>query len=675
MAEVQEPTFNSLADRIAALNQQKNFTTPSPSAGKRAPPPPPPGKPVSKRSDPPVVQAPAKSPRIPARPQKRDAPALPTRTNTSNSTTTIASPPIIPSRSAPPPLPGRKDSTLVNPSPALPPRRPSTQYLATRRGSNSSDVSQISAISNLSLAPTLSRTTTATSTEGPAARRVLAPTLDQAKLPPLPPSRKEREEQAAREEAAAQEAKQIHKPPVLPGRSASAIPQLPSRPGLPYRAPSGSPNPDRADPAPANGARRLPPPPSAFVRPHTTLGSTKPPPLPNGTRPPPRPVDDAPPPVPVTSRPTFAQIDAVTERAVANQAAACLICRDFSGPDSVAAQYPVPSLPRHDPVSYLANALCGPFPSATDKARAIFTWCHHNIRYNVEEFFGKCVQRRSVDETIFHGKAVCQGYAEVYAAIAQRAGLQCVLVSGHGKGFGFTPLADGQPVPPRDHNHAWNAVCIDNGEWKLIDACWGAGHLGSGQQYEQKFSPDMFFLSNEHFGLRHFPSDERYFFRKDGRSLTWEEYIIGPTGGETAGVCGRMSGEGLSEFTFQPAQKRISVHNSPQPVVRFQFAKICEHWDPARNNGNRKPFLLMMKIHGRDGRKDDYVPLDTDGFWWWADIPAVDLGAPGQKIFLYALETLNGRDARGTTKRDYLDFRARGGGSMSWAQWVTWDLV
>ncbi|KAI1415805.1 hypothetical protein F5Y13DRAFT_155347 [Hypoxylon sp. FL1857] len=661
MADVEEPKFNSLAERIAALNQQKNFTAPPPST-KRPPPPPPPGagRPQSHAQAPKTNGAVAsQSPNLPARPQKPNPPSLPRRTNTSESA--IEPPPSLPSRDAPPPLPNRKNST--QPSPALPARRASTQPLNGRRGSNSSEVSHISTLSNLSLNPVSSRTST-TSTETQPSRRVLAPTLDQAKLPPLPPSRKEREAQEARE-AAEKEATEVIKAPLLSSRSAPAVPQ--SRPGLPRlpSRPTNSSAHSQIDENPSVAPRRLPPPPSAFVRPSTTFESTRRPDAP-GPRPGPRPSNDAPPPVPVSSRPTFSQIDAVAER----KSTSCLICRDFSGPDSVAAQYPSHSLPRHDPVGYLANVLCGPFPSATDKARAIFTWCHHNIAYNVEEFFGKCIKGRSVDETIFHGKAVCQGYAEVYQAIAQRAGLQCVVVGGHGKGYGYKPLKNGEPLPPRDPSgHAWNAVCIDNGEWKLLDACWGAGSVGN-QQYHKQFKPHMFSLSNDLFGLKHFPRDDRYFFRNDGRIPTWEEYIVGPTKGEKADFFG--TDEGISEFTFSPAEKHIPVYSGG--VVRFQFSKICEHWIPERH-GKGKSYLLLIKIHGMDGRKEDLVPLETDGFWWWTDISARDLGAPGQTIFLYGLTTLNNKDARGVTKEEYYRTKNSGCFSMSWAIYAKWELV
>ncbi|KAI0514765.1 hypothetical protein F5B22DRAFT_609518 [Xylaria bambusicola] len=670
MAEVEEPQFGSLADRIAALNKQKNFTAPPP-VTKRAPPPPPPSKQSFKVSaeevsDDNIQNAPS----IPARPNRREPPSVPQRANTATASPTASpaeTPPALPGR---PPLPSRKTSELKpTPTPTLPPRRP-TQPLMSRRGSNSSDVSHISSISNLSL----SRAST-TSIDSPAARRVLAPTFDQAKLPPLPPSRRARDAQAAKEAAERDLAVESNDPSVAPTLPARATPQPepPSRPNLPPRLPSRpaskTPLPAQSREVQSTGPRRLPPAPSAYVRPKTLLEGSSRPPVPAN-----RPGRVSPPPVPLNSRPTHAEIGAATVRATTNGAAVCMMCRDFSGPDNVAAQYPNHSLPRQDPVGYLANVLCSPFPSPTDKARAIFTWCHHNIAYNVEEFFGKCVKGRDVNETIFLGKAVCQGYAEVYQAIAQRAGLQCIVVGGHGKGYGYTPLKQGQAPPPRNPTgHAWNAVCIDNGEWKLIDACWGAGSVGD-EKFHKGFNPKMFTLSNEQFGLSHFPRNDQHFYREDGRVLSWEEYMLGPVpGAEKPDWCGGASDEGISnEVGYSPAAKHIPVQSGE--VVRFQFAKVCEHWTHERN-GKGPPYLLLLKIHGVDGRKEDLVPLDTNGYWWWVDVPARDLGAPGMKTQLFALTVLNGRDARGVTKEDYYRAKKSGGYSMSWAIWVTWELV
>ena len=85
-------------------------------------------------------------------------------------------------------------------------------------------------------------------------------------------------------------------------------------------------------------------------------------------------------------------------------------------------------------LDWLATQLTSPFPSQTDKARAIFTWLHHNIDYDVVAFFGNNVQGSTPASTLNTGLAVCEGYAGLYAALATKAGMESIVVGGHGKG-------------------------------------------------------------------------------------------------------------------------------------------------------------------------------------------------------------------------------------------------
>jgi thiol-disulfide isomerase/thioredoxin len=381
----------------------------------------------------------------------------------------------------------------------------------------------------------------------------------------------------------------------------------------------------------------------------------------------------APPAINLKSKPTMSQVRAVQTRpqpAESSQTSGCLICRDFSGPDEIAAQYPRHSLPQRDATGYLADVLCGPFSSATDKARAIFTWMHHNIAYDVDAFFGNRVKHVEPKDTIASGRAVCGGYAGAYAAIALKAGLECVMVTGHGKGYGYTALQPGQSVPPANPTgHAWNAVRIDGGEWKLIDPCWGAGNVGN-QVYNKHFSASEFTKSNEDFGLKHFPQDTKHFFRKDGRVPTWEEYYLGPCGAEPLQIFGNGEEHGIAATSFEPPQKHISVYSNE--TIRFQFHKMCEHWD-FEKNGAGKPFPLILKIWGLDGRNEDFVAFENNDYWYWADVKARDLGAPGQKISVYSVTTINGKDARGVSRKEYLSKKGRSG--FTFGAVVEWELV
>ncbi|KAK0742194.1 hypothetical protein B0T21DRAFT_346025 [Apiosordaria backusii] len=634
MADVEEPRFNTLAERIAALNAQKNFKAPPSTAGKRAPPPPPPVRAATVQTPPSSQPPPAETkPAMPPRPVRASTeklpPPLPRRTTTDTENGDGPSP--APGRALPPPLPSRDSPSAKMTPPALPSRRPSSNLTIPtpggRRNSNSSDVSYMSTVSSLSL----------NHGDGQTPRRGLPPPLEQAKLPPLPPTRRELEAKAKDEAANI---------PPLPRRVTEppprAIPELPTtRPSLPPRLPSRPAKSNEA-PSPALPARRLPPPPSSYKTPKSALelgfSSGKPKP----------PSEDAPPPIPIASRPSLSQIEAirsastpspatVTSPAAGGNEPSCLTCRDFSGPDTIASQHPYTSLPRPDPISYLAHHLCSPFPSPTDKARAIFSWCHHNISYDTHGFFNNCIPRgQTPAETIFSGRAVCEGYARVYEAIALAAGLSCVVVGGHGKGYGFNPVKKGEACPPRKASgHAWNAVMIDNHEWKLIDACWGAGHIcGNNNLYKREFSPGQFTMRNEDFGRSHFPEDPAHFYREDGRVLSWEEYILGDLEGEEpARWCGDATTEGLDEGNFEPRKKEI----------------------------------------GPEGGKEQFVVLETDGYWWWLDVRTRELGRPGQAVRLVGLQTVDGKDARGMTRGEWE--RKKGRCGFSFCYMVEWTLV
>lgn len=291
-------------------------------------------------------------------------------------------------------------------------------------------------------------------------------------------------------------------------------------------------------------------------------------------------------------------------------------------------------------------------------------------------FFNDTLQHSTPAATLATGLAVCSGYADLFTALASKVGLESVVVGGHGKGFGFADMPPGAPIPSEASNHAWNAVKIDNGEWKLIDCCWGAGNVsGKGKPYEKSFKPSYFTMSNEEFGLEHFPTDKSHLFRRDRRHISWEEYILGDRGGELVRVySGVAATEGLAEAKFLPKYLRVPVAASkhPRPTVRFQFEKVCEHWDPVRH-GVGKPYVFILNIQGVDGREDDYIPFQTNGAVWWADIAPPSLGTPGQTVTLYTVETVQGSNARGWTVDEYRAAKDRK--AMYFNSVAAWELV
>ncbi|CAK7270845.1 hypothetical protein SEPCBS119000_004295 [Sporothrix epigloea] len=769
MTEVEETQFSTLAERIAALNKQKNFSSGPPAALT-----PPPIVRSSSAASTATTASTATSGRRP--PPPPSGPKPPVAAKPSFSKPAVSTPLPSPLRSPPvavtPPVTSPSVKALLGPPPKLPPRQNSSGPgpTALQRAATTAAVgrqpSTESVQSHLSLVTASNRPASLTGhrqlSNGDV--RKLPPSFGTTQLPALPPSRRERE--AREKEEAEREAQRLAEEREREERERLDLernqdrqqdrPALPSRPGTNGgRRPPFDRNqtdysqhndvgpalPPRLPPRrPTNNSRyedEEGPPPALPTRRNTVtsaleLGFS------SGKSQPRRPdtqqlahmnrrwndsVDDGnDTPPPLAPRPTRAQMDAAVHgrgsgwdgrrndesderrpelptrprhraNGPSNDGAPgfyplrsedeeCMKCRDFTGPDTVASQFPLARLPRRDPVNYLAHNLCDDFPSQTDKARAIFTWCHHNIAYDVDGFFGGCIPRnQSIEERIFSGKAVCEGYARVYEALALAAGLECQVVTGHGKGFGFHTVRPGDPVPPcNPTGHAWNAVRIDGGQWKLVDACWGAGNVCDkrAERYEKKFTPEMFTMDNETFGERHFPQNPRQFFRADGRTPSWAEYVVEKMSADPVILYSNGPKQFIAKESMEPAAQEIVVsRGDPNERIAFRLGRPCRHWRMEDQGEGLRPYPMMLQAVPPDGQRrgdsDMFDLLFDEPLWFWADVPRRRLGRPGDTLFCYAITTMDGRDLRGATMADY---RARMGRcSMSMQAVCSWRLV
>lgn len=668
-----EGARTSIAERIAALKLDHVGRPPSG-----------PSQPINSKSGllgakvaPPL---PSRRPDIPHRPQSATVPPnvgltsatkvdignLPADAETNGAVRSLEQKALMPKRlvkASPPALPPRRPSE----APQQPPHRPSVllpeahtrrESLPSRKPSTDSLSSTYSTASSISRTSTKTGTSIGTTSSG-SRYIVRAPDYDPSKLPPLPPKREKSDSQTPRislknNKSSPDVIASSQAPPMLPIRSSQSQPAPAPRPLQPPRPKQSSLsmgfNNHTVSQDPQDGLKA-----SAGV---------------HGT----------PPPVPVASRPDLSKLNAFKPVASgasvpAQSPGACLKCRDFSTVDAHAARFPRQSLPSQD-LGWLAQQLTAPFPSLTDKARALFTWLHYNIDYDTVAFFNNAVQPSTPASTLATGLAVCEGYAGLFSALATKCGLESVVVGGHGKGFGYAQPSPDSPLPPYNPGgHAWNAVKIDDNKWKLIDCCWGAGAVGGkGQPYKRGFSPHHFTRDNTDFGLSHFPADKRYFFREDGRpSISWEEYILGPSNGveQRQIFNGFTSEEGIAVESFRPFARRLSVGDA-QARIRFQFQKVCSHWNNEKN-GKGKHYVYILDIGGIDGRKPVKLPFETNGMFWWVDVARVELGAPGQQVKIWAVTSFDDGDGRGVTVGEFRDKVGRVG--MGFGGVAVYDIV
>ncbi|KAF5370888.1 hypothetical protein D9758_002045 [Tetrapyrgos nigripes] len=370
----------------------------------------------------------------------------------------------------------------------------------------------------------------------------------------------------------------------------------------------------------------------------------QPPPVP-GRRLPPKPSRlPTPPPEPV--------YEPTSELEHSEQSDSCLHCHDFSFVDDHAAQLPRETVPS---LHQLAYDLTAPWESETEKFRAIFAWMHHNIAYDAAAFLSGNIGPQSPETVLRSGLAVCDGYAQLCSALAEKAGLQALRVGGHGKGYGYSDSGPDAPLPAYQGNHAWNCALMD-GEWRLIDCCWGAGVL-EGSSYKPAYNPSWFTMGAVDFGKKHYPEDpgHQLIAEEDGGPVSWRDYILSP---EAPRIFGGWTELNLSPHFLQPNTKYIQS----LAWASFHIFKWCEHMstDEAVNH-----------VYFLTTPDDQKIPMHLNQEGGWS--AQVYIPKCTGEVSLCYLTTLDGRDAKGVGNTTFTDSLGRK--AMSWAYLAKWSVV
>jgi hypothetical protein len=141
------------------------------------------------------------------------------------------------------------------------------------------------------------------------------------------------------------------------------------------------------------------------------------------------------------------------------------------------------------------------------KARNIFDWVTANVKYDASAFHvimdGKDPSNQGAEDVLRRKKAVCEGYANLFAALCMRAGVKCYVVLGYARGGAYKRFGKSW------ENHAWNAVKID-GRWSLVDPTWGAGYLDEKEKFV--FLRNYDYLQADPYSLlsSHYPLDPQW---------------------------------------------------------------------------------------------------------------------------------------------------------------------
>ncbi|MBK7869220.1 MAG: hypothetical protein IPJ74_00360 [Saprospiraceae bacterium] len=155
-------------------------------------------------------------------------------------------------------------------------------------------------------------------------------------------------------------------------------------------------------------------------------------------------------------------------------------------------------------INKLATYLTATSRNDIEKARAIYVWITHDITYNdtilVNGWLGtpENWKQQQAENVLKNRRAVCEGFANLYKALCNAAGLKVEFITGIVKN-------DNNVIA--DAGHAWNAVQVE-GKWYLSDPTWGAGYADYWtNHFVQDFNEDYFLVSPSKMIHSHLPDD------------------------------------------------------------------------------------------------------------------------------------------------------------------------
>jgi hypothetical protein len=136
------------------------------------------------------------------------------------------------------------------------------------------------------------------------------------------------------------------------------------------------------------------------------------------------------------------------------------------------------------------------------KVKLIHDWVCLNISYDTAMLARGQVVGQDIASVWKSRTAVCSGYARLFQAMAEAAGIPCGVVSGYAKNQG------GRRGLDQENSHAWNIVKIGAASY-IVDATFDAGYVESGR-FIQRYSTDDLFVAPGASIFTRFPKEERH---------------------------------------------------------------------------------------------------------------------------------------------------------------------
>ena len=154
----------------------------------------------------------------------------------------------------------------------------------------------------------------------------------------------------------------------------------------------------------------------------------------------------------------------------------------------------------------LADNITNGIENDYEKALAIHDWVAQNIYYDMDSYRNGAYRNTQggASGALMSRKAVCQGYAELTAALIRAVNIPCKFVTGYALGISEEGNWTKNNINVMESNHAWNEVYVNN-RWMIIDTTWDSPNVYENGQLKKDdniswkyFDPTVELFSTTH---------------------------------------------------------------------------------------------------------------------------------------------------------------------------------
>lgn len=156
-------------------------------------------------------------------------------------------------------------------------------------------------------------------------------------------------------------------------------------------------------------------------------------------------------------------------------------------------------------IKSVAQQLTADVQNDYEKLLKIHDWICSYVHYDYDSLSGGTLAPYKSSEVLKTRRAVCLGYANLYAALCRSIDIPCSVVTGYALGISSGESKWSEKSINGDvENHAWNEAYVD-GRWIIIDSTWDTfNSLENGQMKKGNhishlyFDANIDFFSNNH---------------------------------------------------------------------------------------------------------------------------------------------------------------------------------